>query len=389
MVVGASLAGVRAAETMRREGFDGVITILGAERHFPPFDRPPLSKQVLAGSWDVERARLRVVDALDAEVRLGVRASALDLSTRDVVLTGGERVGFDGLVIATGAIPRTIPGTEHIEGVHVLRSLEDCLELRGAIESASRVAVIGAGFIGSEVASTARALGRDVSLVEALPLPLVRIVGEEIGQFFADLHRDNGVQVHLGGGVAGIEGDSRVERVRLADGTAIDADIVVVGIGVRPATDWLVDSGLHVNDGVVCDETLAAKGAAGVVAAGDIARWPHRLFDNALMRIEHWTNAAEQGEHAATTLVRGPARAAPFETVPYFWSDQHGVKIQFVGVGSPDDEIAVSEGSIAERKFVASFRRRGRVVGALCVNAANRTIAWREAVLSGIAPAPA
>ena len=270
VVVGASLAGMHAAHTLRRHGFDGSIVVIDADAA-TPYDRPPLSKQVLAGEWEPDRIVLpAATEDLDLDLRLGRRAMALDLTDRFVRLDGGERVGYDGLVVATGAAARRLPGTEDLAGVHVLRTLDDCLTLRAELdEGPRRVVVVGAGFIGAEVAATCRGRGLEVTLLEAAEVPLELALGREIGAVTADLHRDHGVDVRLGVGVDGLEGDERVEGVRLADGTVIAASVVVVGIGVRPNTAWMDGSGLNIDDGLVCDETLLA--APGVVVAGDIA----------------------------------------------------------------------------------------------------------------------
>ena len=265
VVVGASLAGCRAAEALREEGFDGRVVLIGDEAH-RPYDRPPLSKQVLAGSWSTDRIELPAVGAdLDLEWRLGTRATGLDLAARRVALDAGEDVAFDGLVIATGATPRTVPVPDGMAGVHTLRTLDDCLALRAELERGpGRVVVVGAGFIGAEVAATCRERGSPVTMVEALPAPLARVLGEVIGGTCADLHRDHGVDVRTGVGVAGLAGGARVEQVQLGDGSAVDADVVVVGVGVTPLTGWLEGSGLTLDDGVVCDETcLAAPGGRG------------------------------------------------------------------------------------------------------------------------------
>lgn len=369
VIVGASLAGLRAAETLRQAGFDGEITLVGAEPHLP-YDRPPLSKQVLAGEWEPDRIGLRpteVYEELQLELRLGRTATSLDLADRRVVLDGGEPLPFEGLVIATGAVARSLPGTPPLAGIHVLRTIEDCLAIRADFDAGPRrVVVVGAGFIGSEVAATARRRGLEVTILEALPVPLGRALGEEMGRVCAALHRDEGVDLRCGVGVAGFEGNGRVEAVRLADGARIEADVVVVGVGVRPATDWLDGSGLTLSDGVVCDDRSVALGAPGIVAAGDVARWPNPLFGEE-MRVEHWTNAVEQGDAAARNLLawaRGEP-GEPFAPVPYFWSDQYDTKIQFVGRARPDDRVAVVRGSVAERKFVAVYGRDGRVVGCL------------------------
>src|SRR6266550_970808 len=273
-VVGTSLAGLRAIETLRREGFDGAIVAIGAELHLP-YDRPPLSKELLAGSAEPDDIVLRKqgVDDLDVEWILGTAATALDAATRTLTLADGATVGADGIVLATGSTPRRLPGQPDLDGVLMLRTLDDALALRSRLDARPRVVVIGAGFIGAEVAATCRERGLDVTVLEVLPQPMVRGLGTTIGAVCAAVHRDHGVDLRLGASVEALEGEGRVERVRLADGAVIDADLVVVGIGVVPVTDWLDGSGLTLADGVVCDETMLA--APGVVVAGDAARWPN------------------------------------------------------------------------------------------------------------------
>jgi NADPH-dependent 2,4-dienoyl-CoA reductase/sulfur reductase-like enzyme len=335
---------------------------------------------VLAGDWEIDRTVLRPTDdyaPLALELRLGRRATALELDTRAVVLDDGERISFDGLVIATGASPRLLPGTPALEGLHVLRTLDDCLTIRAALEAEPRVVVVGAGFIGSEVAATCRGRGLEVTVLEALPVPLSRALGDEMGAACGELHRDNGVDLRVNATVAGFEGHGRVERVRLGDGTAIDADLVVVGVGVAPETGWLEGSGLQLDNGVVCDAACFAS-APAVVAAGDVARWHNPLF-GIDMRVEHWTNAAEQGTAAAQALLAGSG-AEPFAPVPYFWSDQYDAKIQFVGVAAPDDDVRVVHGSVGERRFVALYGRAGRLVGALAIGRPRLLMAYRRLI---------
>ena len=381
-MVGGSLAGLRAAETLRQEGFDGTVVVIEAEEG-APYDRPPLSKQVLAGTWEVEDARLPVhADELAVDWERGQRATGLDLDGRTVALADGRNIAFDGLVIATGASPRRLPGTEGLAGVHVLRTLEDCLAIRADLDrSPGRVVVVGAGFIGSEVAATCRTASHEVTVVEALAVPMERILGTDLGSLTADLHRDHGVALRLGVGVDAMEGGERVERIRLADGSTIDADLVVVGVGVTPATGWLEGSGLALDNGVVCDETCLA--APGVVAAGDIARWPNARFGE-VMRVEHWENALDQGAHAARRLLAGDGPAEPFEPVPWFWSDQYDRKIQLAGRSGPTDDVRIVHGSVEERRFVALYGRGGRVVGVLGVNRPRHVMQWRARIIEGI-----
>ncbi len=380
-IVGASLAGLNAAEALRRDGFDGSVTLIGAESRLP-YDRPPLSKQVLAGDWEPERAALTDSEELQSdeiEARLGLRATALDLDARELTLHTGETVAFDGLVIATGARCRTMPGTEGLRGVHVLRSLDDCLALRADLEAVpQRVVVVGAGFIGAEVAATARGRGLEVTVVEALPNPLSRVLGDEMGRVCAEVHRDHGVDLRTGVGVDRIEGDRRVERVTLTDSSIIDADVVVVGIGVVPNTEWLDGSGLQVGDGVLCDASCLA--AERVTAAGDVARWPNQLFGET-MRVEHWDNAAAQGAHAARRLLN--PETGPFTPVPWFWSDQYDRKIQLAGRVRPDDEVRVVNGSVDERRFAAIYGRAGRIVGVLGFNRPRHVMRYRALIEQG------
>ena len=368
VVVGASLAGLRAVEAARRAGFTGSITLIGAEDHLP-YDRPPLSKAVLHGDSQVEPFVDEAGFAdLGVDLRLGAPATGLDTQKR-VVRVADEEVPYDALVIATGARPRPLDGLLGGEavpaGVHVLRTAGDAEAIRDALDAGAVTVVIGAGFIGSEVASSARKRGLPVTIVEAMDLPLTRSIGPEAGRVCADLHRANGTELRLGVGVDRIESaDGRVTGVLLADGTLLPADLVVVGTGVLPNTDWLEDSGLTLHEldrGIVCDAHLWT-GVDGVYAAGDVAHSPNPLFDDQLMRLEHWTNAAEQGAAAARHAI-APEAAEPLAPVPYFWSDWYAHRIQFVGTPVAD-EVRV----ISEQPFIALYRREDRLVGAMTVD---------------------
>ncbi|GAB4008897.1 NAD(P)/FAD-dependent oxidoreductase [Nocardioides ultimimeridianus] len=385
VVIGASLAGLRAVEAARKTGFDGEVVLVGAEEHLP-YDRPPLSKAFLYPAGDEglapepffrDEAYLR--DELSVELRLGAPATALDTEQK-VVVAGGEEIAYDALVIATGSTPRLLPGTGGLAGVHPLRSLDDSLAVRDALEAGARTVVIGAGFIGSEVAATARKRGLEATIIEALPTPLVRATGTEMGAAIASLHEQNGTALLCGTGVASIEGDGRVERVVLADGREIPADLVVVGIGVVPAVDWLAGSGVPLENGVVCDETLWT-GVPGVYAAGDVASW-HNPTMGERQRMENWTAAAEQGAAAARNAL-DPDNAKPYGTVPYFWSDWYDVRIQFVG--SPDaDEVRLVDGDPASGgRWIALYRRGDRLIGALTVNGQAEIMKYRVQIMKG------
>jgi NADPH-dependent 2,4-dienoyl-CoA reductase/sulfur reductase-like enzyme len=386
VVVGASLAGLRAAETLRQHHVATSIVIVGDEVH-RPYDRPPLSKKLLSGEWEPDRIHLRqpdVFDDLDVEWRLGHPAAALDLNRRELTLADGSVLGFDGLVIATGARPRRLAGQDTFDHVHELRTLDDALRLRGEIASGGRrVVVVGAGFIGLEAAATAHALGNDVVVLEGAAAPLIRGLGAEMGGAIADLHRAHGVDVRCGVLIEGLT----AEGVRLAGGEIVPADAIVVGIGVTPNTHWLEGSGVRLRDGVVCDANLNAVDVSGAVvpgvfAAGDVARWPNGLFDEE-MRVEHWTNAAEQGAHAALNLRHLAAGEPydPYEPLPFFWSDQFEHRIQFLGRAAADDEVRVVAGSVAGGKFLALFGRNGRLHGALGVNAPRWVMPTRKLFL--------
>jgi NADPH-dependent 2,4-dienoyl-CoA reductase/sulfur reductase-like enzyme len=385
VVVGASLAGLRAAEALRREGHDGPITLIGAEAHLP-YDRPPLSKQVLAGAMDPEAIDLRFDPSLEAEFLLSTRATGLDLDKRRVFVKGEQgtdEVPYDGLVIATGADPRTLPGLPELEGVFLLRTKDDSLALRAALIAGSpRVVVVGAGFIGSEVASTSHDLGLDVTVIEALPVPMVRAIGESMGRRCTQLHRDHGVKLHLGAGVTGLTGTGRVEGVRLDDATVVPADVVVIGVGVAPTTGWLADSGVDLDNGVRCDRWCrvlsGGRPRPGVVAAGDVAQWEFPTAGQPV-RIEHWTNAIDQGQAAAGSLLKGE-EAAPYDPVPYFWSDQYETKIQFVGHIQPGDELHHLEDSPEDDRFVVGWVRDGRLVAALGFGRPARIVRYRAQI---------
>ncbi len=382
VVVGASLAGLRAVETARRRGFTGEVVLIGAEQH-APYDRPPLSKAVLAAGGPTEAPALRDVAVLradlDVDLRLGSPATALHPEDQSVVVDD-QKLRYDALVVATGARARGLPGTERVAGVHTLRTVEDARAVRAALDRGGRAVVVGAGFIGSEVASAARARDLPVTVVEALDVPLSRSVGTEAGRVAADLHRAAGTDLRLSTRVAHVTSAAgRVTGVRLETGELLPADLVVVGTGAAPSTGWLAGSGvpLHERDeGIVCDATLWT-GVPGVYAAGDVAHWPNPLFEDQLMRLEHWTNAAEHGAAAATHAL-GLSAPTPVASVPYFWSDWYGRKIQFVGIPVADEVLRVDDG--ADGRALLLFGRGDRVVGAMSVDRPTEIMKYRRLV---------
>lgn len=363
VVVGASVAGVTAVETLRRQGFDGSITLVGEESHLP-YDRPPLSKQVLSGAWGADRIVLRdhaALDRLGVDIRLGLRASGLDLENRVVRLGDGGRVAYDGLIIATGVTSRLLPFGHGLPGVHVLRTVDDAIALRSQMVPGRRLVVIGAGFIGCEVAATARKIGLEVCIV-APASPMLRKLGPEIAEHAARLHRDHGVDVRCGVSVSGFTGALKVTGVELTTGEIVPADLVLVAIGSRPSTDWLNDSGLKLDNGVVCDALCRA--APGVYAAGDVATWWNDKIGG-YVRVEHRTNATEQAIAAASNLLGADT---PFVGVPYFWSDQYDKRIQGYGSFPPDAEIVIAHGDPYEGRFVARYVQDNRITGVLAWN---------------------
>ncbi len=363
LVIGAGVAGTRAAETLRTEGYDGALTIVGAERH-APYHRPPLSKKLLTGK--VQRAGVDLAPQLDVDARVLRQASALHLDLRHctVAVRDGDhdqQLGFDGLVIATGAAARRWPRGPVPDGVFVLRTVDDCLAIRQRLESARTVVVIGGGFIGAEVAASCRSHGRQVVLIEQADGPLHSALGAEMAARYAQLHRDHGVDLRLNTSVDAFLGEGHIKGVRLSDGSRIDADLVVIGLGVAPDTGWLENSGLHLDNGVVCDATCAAEGATNIVAAGDIARWWHPLYGKHL-RIEHWDHAERQGAAAARTLLAGPGHAQDYSEVPYFWSDQYDVKLQLVGIPTDYDTFDILDGDPDTWTFTAAYGHRGHTI---------------------------
>lgn len=366
-VVGASLAGLASARALRAQGFDGRITLIGDEHH-PPYDRPPLSKEFLAGTATEEDIQLTDTDDADLALDwvIGTPASALATSEKAVVLADGTRIGADGVVLATGARARRLPGSPPA-GVYTLRTLDDARALRAELAPGARLVVVGAGFIGSEIASTAIGLGCEVDIIEPGPVPLQRALGAELGAVCARLHTRYGARIHVHTGFAGFVGETRVTGVRLTDGRELPADVVVVGIGAEPNTEWLVGTGLDLSNGVGTDEH-GRTAIAEVVAAGDCAR-SYRRYTASALRLEHWTNALQQPAAAVAALLGGEHTAPAHHAVPYFWSDQYGHKIQFAGHRTDECSIQIEEGDPDAGNFLALYLDAdGAPVGVLAVD---------------------
>jgi 3-phenylpropionate/trans-cinnamate dioxygenase ferredoxin reductase subunit len=381
IVVGASMAGAKAAESLREEGFEGRVILVGEEPSLP-YERPPLSKAFLRGETD--RAGTHVHDEAfypehEIELRSSTRVKEIDTSSREVVLTGGERLRFDRLLLATGAAVRRLPiqGAE-LDGVHYLRSVEDSEALRERLQPGSRIAVIGAGWIGAEVAASARQRGAEVTLIDPMAVPLQRVLGEAVGSVYRDLHAENGVDLRLGEGVESFEGSGRVERVLTSSGESIDADTVVVGVGVTPRTELAERAGLEIDNGIVVDGRLETS-VPGIFAAGDVANHRHPQFGP--LRVEHWANALNQGLAAGKAML---GAEEPYARVPYFFSDQYDVGMEYSGYASADDEV-VFRGDPAGREFIAFWLREESVVAGMNVNVWDVTDPIQALVRSGAA----
>ncbi|MER5516580.1 FAD-dependent oxidoreductase [Streptomyces sp. NPDC002763] len=381
LVVGASASGLTTVESLRRKGYTGEIAVIGDEPH-APYDRPPLSKQVLSGAWEPQRATLRteeILSGLDADFVLGDEAVALDPAARTVRTASGRELSADAVVLATGVRPRTLPGQAGLAGVYVLRALDDALALKAELRPGARLVVVGEGVLGSEIAATARTLGLEVTLTGPLSAPMALQVGPMVAGLLAELHQEHGVRLRLGAGVAGLSGrDGRVTGVELSTGETLAADVVVVAIGASPATEWLTDSGLTLDNGVVCDSRCRA--ADGIYAVGDVARFHHEGYDR-LMRLENRTNATEQAAAVAGVLL-GEDR--PYVPVPYFWTDQFEAKLQVHGLLPADADVEVVEGDVAARRFVLRYSSEGAVTGVLGWNMPKQTRLRRQEVVDAL-----
>lgn len=384
LIVGASLAGLRAAQSARRQGFTGTVTVVGDERHHP-YNRPPLSKEVLHGTQAAGQTLFPLGD-LDADWRLGTAAERLDRGAREVLLEDGSRVGYDRLIVATGCRARRWHGTgSELSGVHTLRTLDDAAALGAELVPGSRLVIVGAGFIGCEVAASARGLGVNVTLVDIAPHPMLPL-GPELGRRWMRMHEENGVEIRVGVGIAGLAGErGRVRQVELTDGGRLDADAVLVGLGAQLNTEWVEESGLELNPGIVTDATLTTTADPDVLAAGDIAACPVGLAGGEPLRIEHWTTAAEHGQLAGRNALLEPEQRTRHEATPYFWSDQYGIKIQAIGLPATGEQTELVELSEDGRRLVAARVKDGNVVGVVAINAAKRLM-WYRKLLSSAPP---
>ncbi|MGA5563503.1 NAD(P)/FAD-dependent oxidoreductase [Streptomyces platensis] len=395
VIVGASLTGLRAAEKLREEGFTGSLTLVGEEPQ-PPYDRPPLSKQVLLGKVPAGHTGLPQRRELDAQWKLGVRATGLDPIEKRVLLADGAEVPFDRLLIATGtrARPWPHPAEAALDGVFTLRTSDDARRLAERLDAGPRrVLVIGAGFTGSEIASACRERGLAVTVAERGPAPLVGALGGTLGALAAKLQRAHGVDLRCGVTVTALEGDGRLTGAQFSDGTRIDADIAVVALGAVRNTEWLAESGIAAGPrGVTCDAGCRAFDMYGIVtddifAAGDVARFPHPLFEYQLLSLEHWGNAVAQAEVAAHNMVNPGPRRRPHLTVPAFWSSQFGLNIKSVGVPTFSDQVVIAQGSLKDARLVAVYGYRGRVTAAVSVNQA-RSLEYYQRLIETAAPFP-
>lgn len=377
VIVGGGLAAARTAEQLRRAGYSGRLTIVSDEVHLP-YDRPPLSKEVLRAEVDEVALKPReFYEEKDITLRLGSAATGLDAVAQTVTLADGTVLGYDELVIATGLVPRRIPAFPDLEGIRVLRSFDEGMALRTHAAAAKRAVVIGAGFIGCEVAASLRGLGVEVVLVEPQPTPLASVLGERIGQLVTRLHREEGVDVRTGLGVAQVRGEGHVDTVLLTDGTELPADLVVVGIGSRPATEWLDGSGVEVDNGVVCDEA-GRTSAPNVWALGDVASWRDSTGHQA--RVEHWSNVADQARVVVPALLGNDVPAGV--VVPYFWSDQYDVKIQCLGEPHATDIVHLVEDD--GHNFLAYYERAGVLVGVVGGGRPGEVMKFRAKIAAGV-----
>ncbi|QII07374.1 FAD-dependent oxidoreductase [Rhodococcoides fascians A25f] len=382
LIVGGSASGLSTVESLRRKEYEGKITVLGGESH-APYDRPPLSKQILSGAWSADKATLRTTDHLEklnATFIVGDHALSLDSESRTVRTESGRILDADAIVVATGARPRTLSGQEGMKGVHVLRTLDDSLALRTELRPGVKLVVVGEGVLGCEIAATAATMGADVTICGPQPAPMTAQVGPLVADLLAALHAERGIHLRLSSGVDGLtQRDGRVTGVQLSTGETLDADVVVVAIGAVLATEWLDGSGLVLDNGVVCDSRCRA--ADGIYAVGDIARWKHEKLDK-MVRLENRTNATEQAAAVAAVIM---GEDEPYVPVPYFWTDQFDVKLQVYGFLPKDADVDIVEGDTAAGRFVARYTTAGTVTGVLGWNMPKQARQHRQDIVDSMA----
>jgi NADPH-dependent 2,4-dienoyl-CoA reductase/sulfur reductase-like enzyme len=380
VIVGGGLAALRAAERLRSRGFAGFITMVGDETQ-PPYNRPPLSKQMLTGRMRESDLGFQTFTRLAVTMRSGQRATGLDPVRRRVRLDTGEDIPYGRLLIATGVRPRQLPGVPvHDERVATLRTLQDFRTFNALLRGARRVAVVGGGFIGCEVAASLRQRSMDVTLIDVAPVLLQRVLGQQLGASLTEVHRRAGVDLRLGTGVENWSTNGSGINLELRDGSTARADVVLVAVGTAPVVDWLTDSGIDTTDGVLCDATCHVAGIDDAVAAGDVARWPNARFGREARRVEHWINAVEHGQAAADSLLDGRVAARAYTPIPRFWSEQHGVRIQSVGMPAIADRVELVQGQLERLTFVAACFRTGRMVGALGFNSPRAMLRFADLI---------
>jgi NADPH-dependent 2,4-dienoyl-CoA reductase/sulfur reductase-like enzyme len=380
VVIGAGLGGLRTVESLRVEGFSGRISLVGDEPH-EPYDRPPLSKQILAGQWPEERAMLRRGELTTLDISLYLGRAAVDVDSAAVHLADGTQLRYDALVAATGVLPRRLPGQPEHPDLHVLRTLENCRALRDSMSRSRSMLVVGAGFIGAEVAATARTAGLEVTMIEALPVPFARVLGEQMGQLCAQLQTDNGVTVRCGVPLTGLAGDTNGIAASLTDGSLVQADCAVVGVGTVVDSGWLAGLGVAIENGLLCDTTGLVEGTGNVYAVGDVAAWRHSTVGDR-PRIEHWTSATEQAAVVAQRIA-GAQITRQADVVPYFWSDQYGLTLQLAGRCDLATSVEVLHDPGVVKGTVAGYFRDGKLVAVLAFHAPRLLNRYRRLVAAG------
>lgn len=376
-IVGASLAGAHAATGLRSLGYKGIVTLIGDELH-PPYDRPPLSKSIVTDNGEPDIPALPFnAEKLDIQLLTGLAATALDRQKRTISLADGRTVNADAIILATGAHPRRLPFGKDLRGVHYLRTWDDAIRIRQSFRRAARVVIVGGGFVGAEVAAAARAHDLKVAIIDRHAFPFEALTGPVVGALLRSLHQARGVEIISAASVEALLGENRVEQVVLTDGSSIPADVVIIGIGVDPATGWLESSGLNVHNGVLCNEVGAVERAEQVYAAGDVASWRNPITGRH-HRNQHWTGATEQARVVVRSILGQTMGQPGLARVPYFWSDQYGLKLQMAGYFGPETSFEVVEGKIDDLKFTGTFTKDGAIVGAATMNSPRSMAAYRQ-----------